>query len=171
MPLDVQDVPSKSESRSARNFDFAPPLPSLPLLSQSLQHPSLPTPPTPWQPQQGLEPPGQIATPSDSQDPPHRTPNAVHPPQTRYSRVWPELPFTAPAGVGLEARNSRRNPDPASGELTEVLAVPRFTGCRAAPPHLSLNFLICVKDTENILTSWGPITTRRRRCLGLPVPS
>ena len=38
-----------------------------------------------------------------------------------------------------------------------------LTECRAAPPHLSLNFLICVKDTENILTSWGPVTTRGRR--------
>lgn len=154
MPLDVQHVPSKSESRLAGNFDFAPPLPPAIESEAAASFPahSLHTLATPA----GSGTPGQIATPSDSQDPPHRTPNAVHPPQTRCSRVWPELPFTAPAGVELEARNSRKNPDSASGELTEVLAVPRFTECRAAPPHLSLNFLICVKDTENILTSWGP---------------
>ena len=45
MPLGVQDVPSKSESGLAGNFDFVLPLLSLLLLSQRLQHPSLPTPP------------------------------------------------------------------------------------------------------------------------------
>ena len=57
------------------------------------------------------------STPGDSQGPPQRTLKAVHPPQTRCSRVWPEFSFTA--GVGLGMRNSRRNPDTASGEPTK----------------------------------------------------
>lgn len=46
--LDVQDVPSKSESRLAENFDLVPLLPSLLLLIQKLQHPSLSTLPPAW---------------------------------------------------------------------------------------------------------------------------
>ena len=72
VPLDVQDVPSKYESRLAENFELVPLplLPSLLLLSQKLQRPSLSTLPPPWQPQQDREPPQQIPPPVTLRDHP-----------------------------------------------------------------------------------------------------
>lgn len=68
--LDVQDVPSKYESRLAETSELVPLplLPSLLLLSQNLQRPSLSTLPPPWQPQQDREPPQQIPPPVPLRD-------------------------------------------------------------------------------------------------------
>lgn len=68
--------------------------------------------------------------------------------------------------------NSRRNPDTASGEPTKSwLCWDSLSEWGGGPPHLSLHFLIYVKDTGNILTSWAPVMSKRQHWLGLPVHS
>lgn len=107
--LDVQDVPSKYESRLAETSELVLSLssPSLLLLSQNLQRPSLSTLPPPWQTLQRIGNRHSKFHPGASQGPHQRTLKATHPPQTRCSGVWLEFPFAAPAGVGLGMRKSR----------------------------------------------------------------